>query len=396
MQDPDRERPDASPPLAHAESPGRPGAPDVVRFAAAGDLLLSSDPSGRHADRDPAGIFAPLRGILAECDLVLGNLECTFPGDGRTVSTEPRVIARPQAVRAVKDAGFGVVTLANNHLFDCLEEGFHRLRSLLDEIGLAHFGAGDDLDQAASPAIVEVKGIRVAFLGAADQRSGASHFAADGRPGVAPLDADALCERIAQLRRQVNHVIVSPHWGEERFLIPSPRQVEQAHAFVDAGASMVLGHHPHVVQGLEMYRGAPIAYSLGNCVAGNVYFSDGDVMTWDRTERTGCLLLADLTARAVENVRQQPTFDDGIQVRLDASGFGVSDLGVSGFGARRIARANRALARGVTLKRYRREHLWVKTLRPALAHLRWSRLRRLRWRQLQNAFRSLRHARRAE
>jgi hypothetical protein len=357
----------------------------VVRLAAVGDLLLAPDPAGTAYLRDPGLISPEVRSLLAESDVVFGNLECTLPGDGRCISAEPRVIATPELVRAVKAAGFSIVTLANNHTFDCFQSGYENLRGLLKELGLPHFGAGMNLDEAAAPAIVEKNGLRLAFLGAVDQRSGPYQFATPSRWGVAPLDIDRLLRQIRDLRPHVDHVLVSLHWGEERFLIPSPTQVQQAHALVDAGASLVLGHHPHVLQGLEIHRGSPIAYSLGNFIADEVYFTNGDAVRWNRTGRTGCILLAELGANAaLANVCQVPTYDSGQTVELDHTRFGQ----------RRIDKARRALARGVTLRRYRREHLWVKTIKPILDHLRWSKLKRLRFRHVRNALRGLFQARR--
>lgn len=363
-----------------------PAESSSLRLAAVGDLLLASDATGTHTPGDPSAIFAGVRPLLADCDVVFGNLECTLAGDGRTIPTQPRVISTPEMVRAVRSAGFNVVTLANNHMFDCLQGGFHRLRDLLEGMGIAWFGAGDDLAEAIRPAVLEVNGRRLGFLGAVDKRSGPFQFAAPGRWGVSPLDVDRLVDDIGRLRGQVDHVIVSVHWGEERFLIPSPSQREQARRFAQAGASLVLGHHPHVLQGLERVQGVPVAYSLGNFVACEVPYTDGDRLTWNRTERTGCILLADLATGRPPEVRQIATFSQGQQVSIDATGFGD----------RRIAQANRALTRGVTLRRYRREHLWVKTVRPALDHLRWSKLKHLRLRQIRNALASLARSRRAQ
>ena len=306
--------------------------------------------------------------IFRQCDVVVGNLECTLPGTGETVPTEPRVVSTPELVRSIKAAGVTVVSLANNHTFDCLLDGFRNLRSLLDEMGVAHFGAGETADEAEAPALIQAAGLRLAFLGAADERSGPSRFAEANRWGIVRFDPERMADRVRRLRRQVDHVIVSLHWGEERLLIPSPAQVEQARLVAEAGASLILGHHPHVLQGLEVHRGVPIIYSLGNFVACPVPFSNGDLMPWNRTERTGCILRANLAAGAVLGVEQSPTCDDGRTVAPDTGGFG----------ARRIARANQALARGVTPGRYRREYFRVKTLLPLLAHLKWSELKRLR------------------
>jgi hypothetical protein len=356
----------------------------TIRFAAVGDLLLCKGSAAAPYGREREWISPGVRAILAECDVLFGNLEFTLPGDGRHVPTEPRVVGSQEFVRSVAAAGFNVLSLANNHAFDHLGGGFQQLRSVVDELGIRHCGAGMNLDEAAAPAIVEVNGLRLAFLAAADQRSGPYQFAAADKWGVAPFDVDRLARQIQSLRGQVHHVIVSIHWGEERFLIPSPAQIEQARALIDAGASMVLGHHPHVLQGLEMYHGAPIIYSLGNFVADDVCFCDGDAIRWNRTERTGCILSAELSEAAVANVSQTPTFDTGRLVELD----------LGRFGSRRIARVQRAIVQGVSPARYRREHLWVKTVVPILKHLRWSELKKARpsqfHRMIQMLFRACR------
>jgi len=352
-----------------------PGSPRL-RLAAVGDLLLPCDPCRRVPDRAARGLFEGITDVFDGFDVVFGNLEATLAGDGATVPTEPRVVTSPDLVTAVVRAGFTHVTLANNHAFDCLQPGFETTRRFVREAGVACFGAGRDLADASAPAFAEAAGLRIAFLGVVDDLAGASHYADDQHCGVAPLEINRLQTRIADLATQVDHVIVSPHWGEERFDVPSPVQIEQAHAMVDAGASMVLGHHPHVLQGLEIYRGAPIVYSLGNFLASTVYWTDGDVLTWNRTEQTGCILRVEMTRDSVEVIDQVPTYDDGTGVRVDRSPFG----------ARRIARVNRCLARGVTLKRYRRERLRVKTLKPILARLKWSEFRKIRWRHIRKVF----------
>jgi poly-gamma-glutamate synthesis protein (capsule biosynthesis protein) len=355
-----------------------------IRLAAVGDLLLAAGPAGTHPPRETAAIFADVRPLFREADLVVGNLECTLPGSGATVPTEPRVVATEDLVRAVAAAGITTVSLANNHMFDCLAGGFHRLRRLLDDLGITYFGAGDNLREAAAPAIVQVRGVRVGFLGAADPRTGPSGFAGPSVPGVSPLKMADLIDDIRRLRAEVDHVVVSLHWGEERLSIPSPAQVAQAHALADAGASLVLGHHPHVLQGLEVYRGVPIIHSLGNFVACDVPYTDGDRLTWNRTERTGCVLRVNLGPDGAQDVGQIATYDDGVRVGPDTSGFGE----------RRITRVNRTLALGVTPAQYRRESFWVKTVLPILAHLKWSELKGLRpgrvWRFLRSAARAAR------
>lgn len=350
-----------------------------VRLAAVGDILLAPPPHGTPYQRDEALVFSEIRALFADCDLVFGNLECTLPGDGGCVPTEPRVMSTPALLRAVKNAGLGIVTLANNHMFDGLDAGFRNVRTVLAEAGLPCFGAGLNLAEAVEPTIIELNGLRLAFLGAVDSRSGPFQFAGPDRWGVASLDVDRLIAQVRELRPKVDHVLVSLHWGEERLLFPAPAQIQQARALIEAGASLILGHHPHVIQGLELWQERPIIYSLGNFAADDVYFSSGDAIRWNRTERAGCILLAELRPGHVAGVRQVPVYDSGRRVELDQSGFGQ----------RRIDKTNRALARGVSVGRYRREHLWMKTILPTLRHLRPSELSRIRPRHFRNALRTI-------
>jgi len=353
--------------------------PGEVRLAAVGDILLNPVPQGSHYARSATLLADNLRELFGRCDLVVGNLEFTLPGDGTHVDSEPRLIATHAQIDAVKSAGFDVVSLANNHTFDCFDAGFQNTAAAVERAGILHFGAGTNLDQATSPVIVERNSVRIAIVGAVDESSGVSQFAADGKAGVAPLEIERLVAQIGQLRSQVDHVIVALHWGQERFFLPSPTHVEQAHRLVDAGASIVLGHHPHVVQGFEMYRGAPIIYSLGNFLADEVYFTNGGIIRWRGVERCGCLLIATLSKVQVGDVRQVATFDTGQVVQIDQSGLGK----------RHLNQVNRSLACGVTAARYRRESLRVKVVNPTLRRLHWSEWSKLRPRHVRNGVQAL-------
>lgn len=357
-----------------------------IRLAAVGDILLCVDPRGRVRPRDGEKLFSEVRSTLADSDIVFGNLECTLEGDGNTVGTEPRVVSSRELVGSVKEAGFQVVTQANNHAFDCLGAGFDTMRDLLDELGIAYFGAGDSLAEAESPVVLDVEGVRLGFVGAVDRCSGVQQIAGAENCGVAPLEIERLAGQVSRLKSEVDHVIVSVHWGQERFRVPSPGQIEQGHMLVEAGASLILGHHPHVLQGLERYKGAVILYSLGNFVASEVHYTDGDVLTWDRAERTGCILQVEMDRQTIHGVEQVLTYDDGERVLLDDSCFGRKLLG----------RVNRAVASGVSTKRYRWEHFRVKTVKPVLSHLRWRDLKRLRLGQIRKVWASILQAIRAD
>jgi Bacterial capsule synthesis protein PGA_cap len=341
---------------------------NTIRIAAVGDLLFTQSPDGTPG-RGLETLSAEVRDYFRSCDIVFANLECTLPGKDR-VDTEPRVIATEAQIRSIKESGINVVTLGNNHAFDCLDEGFGRTRALLNEIGVPWCGAGSNLTEAVRPVVKEVRDVKIAFVGVVDPSSGMHRFATATESGVAPNDPDRICQMIRRLREEVAVLIVSPHWGMERFRIPSPRQIQQARDYVHAGAAMVLGHHPHVLQGLELYQGAPIAYSLGNFIANDVFWSNGDVLKWNRFERTSCILTADIDVDHVRSVKQIPVLYDGETVRFEKTRWGNHCLNS----------VNGLLERGITNRRYQHEAFRVQKLMPLLSHFRWSNLRRIhRW-----------------
>ena len=155
--------------------------------------------------------------------------------------------------------------LANNHSKDYGEQSYNDTMDALDEAGITNFG----YDRVA---IKKVKGIKVGLVG--------TYVLADGL-GV----KDSMEKNIQDLKDEAHRLIIASfHWGEEKAEYPNDVQVELAHAAIDAGADLVLGHHPHVLQGIEQYKGKNIVYSLGNfCFGGNMYPSDMDTMIFQQT-----------------------------------------------------------------------------------------------------------------
>ncbi len=339
---------------------------DTIRLAAVGDLLLTS-PDGETPGRGIDVLSPEIISLFKTCDIVFANLECTLSGPEH-IETEPRVLSTESQVRSLSDAGINVVSLANNHTFDCYDDGFIRLRDLLEQMGMQWAGAGLNESEALHAPILEIRGIKAAFLCVVDPSSGMYRFAEKDGSGVALLETDTVCRIIRDLKQTVDHVIVSPHWGMERFRIPAPAQIDQAGAFVEAGASAVLGHHPHVLQGMQFYGAVPVAFSLGNFIASTVFWSSGDHLTWNRFERTGCILIAELNKTAVLHARQIPVFDDGRQVVIEKSGWGEQC----------IKQANHLLGKGVTSKKYQREAFYVEKIKPILAQLKWAKLKQFR------------------
>ncbi|ANA39074.1 MULTISPECIES: CapA family protein [Geobacter] len=240
-----------------------------ISLSFVGDVMLAgsaTDTLQRYGYSYP---FAATAAELRRSDLVVGNLEAPLTEGGREFRAKRfRFKASPAAAAALKRAGFSVMTLANNHMMDFGAEGLSDTIRHLNRNGIAFAGAGSSIADARREASVAVRGQTVAFL-AYSLTQPIEFFAAAGRPGTAPGYAGHYPADIRRVRSSADHVVVSFHWGQERAALPSPHQIEAAHRAIDAGADVVIGHHPHVLQGIEIYRGKPIFYSLGNFAFGS-------------------------------------------------------------------------------------------------------------------------------
>ena len=261
----------------------RGGAPpeageQTVEVVAVGDVMLG---------RAVAGVEQPLAGVAAwlrAADVSLGNLECVVAQGGTARPGPYRLRAPLSAVEALRAAGFDVLGLANNHTLDYGSEGLAEMAGRLQAAGIDLVGAGPNAAVAARPLIREVGGLRLAFLAfnavpdpgsvgdpSLRSRAGLRPAGTDLRPEGpgwtrAGWDRDEATAAIAAARAQADAVIVSVHWGYEYDLRSDPAQRADAQAMVDAGADLVIGHHPHVVQGTEVSGDSFVAYSLGNLV----------------------------------------------------------------------------------------------------------------------------------
>jgi poly-gamma-glutamate synthesis protein (capsule biosynthesis protein) len=231
-----------------------------------GDVMLSRGVGSRmEAQGDWALPFEAIADTLRDADLRYCNLECPVSDLGRDLHHLYSFRADPRALEGLKTAGFDVVSQANNHAYDwgpeALLDSLERLRAE----GIRPVGAGLNSLAAHYPVPVTVGGLRLAFLAYVDVDPKEASAGVD-RPGVAWLDPAQALADIRFARPLADLVIVCPHWGVEYASKPTRDQVELAHQMIDAGADMVVGSHPHVVQPVEVYHDRWIAYSLGNFV----------------------------------------------------------------------------------------------------------------------------------
>jgi poly-gamma-glutamate capsule biosynthesis protein CapA/YwtB (metallophosphatase superfamily) len=205
--------------------------------------------------------------VLREADIAFANLETPLSDRARHTGAFLTPTAFADALRW---AGIDVVSTANNHAMDAEETGLLDTIEALERVGVGYAGTGRDLEEARRPFLIEREGIRIAFLAYAQfVNGGASNFALPDRSGVAPMSPPIIREDIRRARDRVDLVVVSVHWSIENSQDTHPEDRSFAKMVLDAGADIVLGHHPHVPRGVEVYKGKPIVYSLGNLIFGH-------------------------------------------------------------------------------------------------------------------------------
>ncbi|MBI4409239.1 MAG: CapA family protein [Gemmatimonadetes bacterium] len=259
----------ASPPLVPAQGGPADSAaaprPPRITMVAVGDINLARRLGERmHAANDYSLPFRSIAPVLADADIAFGNLEAALCPRPPYPLTGFSLRARPRAVEALVGAGLDVVSVANNHFGDCGAEGIRFGVERLRARGVRTAGAGLDFDEAHAAAIIERQGVRFAFLAYSYAARGdvpRTHGAV-----IAGLDTAQLRRDVAAARAAADVVLVSVHDGIEYARQPTAATQRFARAAIDAGALVVLGHHPHVPQPVESYNDGWIFYSLGNFV----------------------------------------------------------------------------------------------------------------------------------
>jgi len=211
--------------------------------------------------------FLKIRDYLKSADLVFGNLETSITQGPEISDFEMIFRSNPGTEQALKQAGFSILSLANNHTPNFEEKGLKDTFNFLKNAGIKYVGAGQNEQEAYRPVYIEYKGIKFAFLAYNDSDVVPVYYeASTNRAGTAFMRIDKMIEAIKDAKQKADFAIISMHAGIEYARKPNNSQINFAHAAIDAGADLVIGHHPHVVQTLEKYKGKYIFYSLGNFV----------------------------------------------------------------------------------------------------------------------------------
>lgn len=254
-------------------SDSRPGT--VVTTTIAGDIMLGRRVGDSLQRRgDPSAVFRPLAKRLSSADITVGNLESTLSMSGPPTQGGDSFGADPSVLEGLRLAGFDLLTVANNHLGDFGDDAIVETLRALDDAAFRTVGAGADLAKAAEPLVLTVHGVKVGFV--ATDSIGETPAAGRNSPGTnrinapprtGPLDRQALA-RVADSVRELDAdvVIALPHWGTQYTNQPERSQRRIARALADAGVDVVVGGHPHWVQGWESIGDTTVVHSLGNFV----------------------------------------------------------------------------------------------------------------------------------
>ncbi|MBQ2106565.1 MAG: CapA family protein [Lachnospiraceae bacterium] len=253
-------------------APAEPEIEDITLLFA-GDVYLSQHVLGAY---DKAGgIHGVLdEGIRAEidaADIFMVNQEFPFTERGTKAEDKQYTFRLPHdRLHIMNEMGIDIVTLANNHILDFGPHGITDSIAALKEAGIKYVGAGEDLEEAKKLEIIEVGGRKIGFLGTSRVYMATSWAAGENHPGVfSTYDPTLPVEEIKKADELVDYLVVYVHWGVERETTPKEYQRVMGRQYIDAGADIVIGSHPHVLQPLEYYNDKPIMFSMGNFVFGS-------------------------------------------------------------------------------------------------------------------------------
>ena len=238
-----------------------------------GDVLLSSHVLSAY--QKAGGISGVLdegyRSVIWDAGFFMVNEEFPFSSRGiQAADKEYTFRLEPERVSIFREMGIDAVTLANNHALDFGEDALLDSVATLDGAGILHTGAGADLSEARKPVVTVLDGQETAVIGATRVVPESSWAAGKNHAGMlSSYDATALLEEVRAQKESGKFVIVYVHWGVEKDEKPQEYQRTLGQQYINAGADLVIGAHPHVLQGIEYYKGKPIVYSLGNFVFGS-------------------------------------------------------------------------------------------------------------------------------
>jgi poly-gamma-glutamate synthesis protein (capsule biosynthesis protein) len=272
---------------------------EEVSLMAVGDVMLSRNVAKKMKAHGNDYPFLETAEYLKTGDIVFGNLETPITS-GREIQTGEMIFrADPGVEKALAEANFSILSLANNHTPNFGEKGLKDTFKYLNQAGIKFAGAGENVEEANSPVYLEQRGLKFAFLAYnSPDVVPKSYFAGENHAGTAPMDIEKMTEAVKKAKENSDFVIVSMHAGNEYVQKPNQFQINFAHAAIDAGAELVIGHHPHVLETVEKYNGKYIFYSLGNFVFDQM---------WSEATREGVIVKITFNKNGVIKTEFVPT-----------------------------------------------------------------------------------------
>lgn len=249
----------------------------LVKGTVVGDMMLGRSITNKGSKNNYKNMFSGVSDLWKDSDYVSGNLECVLldnPSDFEKNDKEIHINAETKTANVLKENGFTLINLANNHLADFKAKGVLNTIDTLDKVGLKHIGAGKNITEAAEYDIQEINGVKIATIGVSDIIP--KDFAAkDSKPGILTTKTLKYYQAVKEASEKADLVIANIHWGVEYGITQTETQQQLARNLINWGVDVVIGSHPHVLQPVEKYGDGIIFYSMGNFV-----FDQG----WSRTK----------------------------------------------------------------------------------------------------------------
>ena len=233
-----------------------------VKIFITGDVMPCIERSEAFADAS-AEIFREVKTFVSSADIAITNLEAPIIKDTKTPikKSGPNLYTNETTIKSLKEIGFNLFTLANNHFFDQGQQGVESTLDACRHYGVEYVGGGKDINEARKVLYKEVNGKCIAIINVCEHEFSIANTA---HGGSNPLDLIHIQEDITSARNKANYIVVIVHGGVEMFQLPTPRMKRWYRHFIDLGVDTILNHHQHCVNGYELYKGKPIFYGLGN------------------------------------------------------------------------------------------------------------------------------------
>lgn len=245
-----------------------------IRLAFVGDIMLDRGVKymvNKYFASDYGQLFIKVQDELRRYDVLFANLEGPISDKGSDIGGLYSFRMEPRIIPVLKDAGFDIFSLTNNHVFNWGMTAYLDTLERLSEAGITYIGAGFNGPEAYEEKVLNVGGVKIAFLAFSEFRAGGT-VSSSSDSGAAVIIEKEIKDSVSRAKLNNDLVVVSYHFGEEYQAEPNAYQRKYAELAIDAGADLIIGHHPHVVQTLEQYKNAYIMYSLGNFIF-DQYFS---------------------------------------------------------------------------------------------------------------------------